>query len=61
MCEIRENVVIGTRADHASQDRTRLGYAVQAHYHAHATVRDNALVANPFGVATFAGARLSRR
>jgi nitrous oxidase accessory protein NosD len=61
MCEIRENVVIGTRADAASQDRSRLGYAVQAHYHAHATVRDNALVANPFGVAAFAGARLSLR
>ena len=59
-CRIEENVVLGTRPDHASQDGSRMGYAVQAHYGAHATVDDNTLVGNPHRFGTFAGARLQR-
>lgn len=59
-CRIAKNVVSGTRADAASQDLTRMGYAVQAHFGALATVEENTLVGNPHGVSAFAGARVRR-
>jgi parallel beta-helix repeat protein len=40
-CEIRRNTVVGTRADVASGDATRMGYGIEAHYNAVAEVEDN--------------------
>lgn len=60
MCHIERNTVTRTRADPASQDLTRMGYAIQAHFQAEATVHNNRLAGNPHGVAAFAGATLDR-
>lgn len=58
MCHIEGNLVTGTRPDAASQDLSRMGYAVQIDFESEATVLENRLHGNPFGVGTFAGARL---
>jgi len=58
-CEVEENTVVGTRPDHASQDRTRLGYAIQAHSGAVVELDDNALGGSPVGA--FVKARIERR
>lgn len=58
MCHIEKNMVARTRPDPASQDLTRMGYAIQAHFEAEATVDENHVEANPHGVAAFAGATL---
>ena len=56
-CEIRRNTVVGTRADTASGDATRLGYGIEAHYNAVAELEDNA--AGRIGA--FAGAEVRDR
>jgi len=60
-CDIQDNTIVGTRADVRSGMRSRLGYPIQANYYAWAEVEDNALVANPRGMATFTGATISGR
>ena len=58
-CEVEGNTVVGTRPDYASQDRTRLGYAIQAHSGAVVELDDNALGGSPVGA--FVKARIERR
>jgi hypothetical protein len=59
MCEIEDNFVAGTRADLASGDRTRLGYAIVAHSGASATINGNTLEGNASPTASFLRARIS--
>lgn len=58
-CHVEGNTVVGTRPDHASQDRTRLGYAIQAHSGAVVELDDNALGGSPVGA--FVKARIERK
>ena len=60
MCDIRDNRVSGTRADTESDDQTRRGYAIQAHFGATATIGDNELVRNDGGIASFFKAKILR-
>ena len=57
-CSIEGNVISGTRADAASQVRTRGGYAIQAHYGASATIANNRLVGNARGLGAFINAEI---
>ncbi|MFN2466973.1 MAG: right-handed parallel beta-helix repeat-containing protein [Gaiellaceae bacterium] len=57
-CAIVRNSVTGTRPDPASGDLTRMGYAIQAHFGAQATLRRNTLVGNARGTSAFFGASL---
>lgn len=59
-CEIERNTIARTRVD-GSDDMTRAGVAIEAHYNAHALLRDNVIVSSPGGVRAFAGATLARR
>ncbi len=61
MCEIEHNVVSGTRADAASGDETRRGYAIVTWWDSDATVGSNTLVANPRGLGAFASARFIQK
>ena len=61
MCEIEHNVVQGTRADTASGDETKLGYAIVTWWDSDATVHKNTLVANPRTLGAFASARFIRK
>lgn len=45
-CDIRENVIRGTQADHASSDRYLHGHAILSHFHGRATVSNNVLERN---------------
>jgi hypothetical protein len=56
-CEIEGNRVAGTRADPGG-GRSRAGWDVVAHYHAHATLSGNTLAR---GSASFVGASLEHR
>ena len=56
-CEIERNDVSGTRPD-GSGMRTRMGYAIQAHYGAKATVSENRLARNAHGVESFLNATI---
>ncbi len=56
-CEIERNHVADTRPD-GSGMRTRMGYAIQAHYGAKATVSENRLVRNARGVQAFLNATI---
>jgi hypothetical protein len=60
-CEIEDNTVVGTRPDRKSGARSRLGYAIQASYHAHAELEGNALHGNPRPTGTFNFAVISGR
>lgn len=60
-CTIEGNLVHGTLADTPSAGRTRLGYAIQAHYGASASVGDNTLVSNARGLGAFLNAEIVRR
>ena len=59
MCEIEGNSVVGTRPDVASDDRTRMGYGILAHYGASAKLVDNTLRDNRHGTGSFLDARIS--
>jgi hypothetical protein len=59
VCEIEDNSVSNTRPDLASGDRTRLGYAIVAHYGAAAKLKRNSLAQNPRTVASFLHASIS--
>jgi parallel beta helix pectate lyase-like protein len=58
-CEIERNTVFGTRADTASGDPSRLGYAIQANFYGHATVEANELSANARDLGAFTGGTVS--
>lgn len=57
-CRIVGNSVAGTSADPESDEGTRQGYAIQAHFGATATLDDNTVVASPYATGTFFGARI---
>ncbi|MGH3091793.1 MAG: right-handed parallel beta-helix repeat-containing protein [Gaiellaceae bacterium] len=59
MCEIEGNSVVGTRPDVASEDRTRMGYGILAHYGASAKLVDNTLRDNRHATGSFLDARIS--
>ena len=58
-CTIERNSVAGTVPDHASGDRTRMGFAIVAHFGARARLADNVLVGNGGRIASFLHARIS--
>ena len=58
-CEIERNSVSGTIPDHASGNRTRMGFAIVAHYGARARLADNVLVGNGGRIASFLHSRIS--
>ena len=58
-CEIEGNSVVGTRPDVASEDRTRMGYGILAHYGASAKLVDNTLRDNRHATGSFLDARIS--
>ena len=60
-CEIEDNTIVGTRADHASGALSRRGYAIQASYYALAEVDGNALVGNARTMRGFSGGRVIGR
>lgn len=57
-CRIVGNSVAGTSPDPESDEGTRQGYAIQAHFGATATLDDNTVVASPYATGTFFGARI---
>ena len=59
VCEIEGNSVVGTRPDVASDDRTRMGYGILAHYGASAKLVDNTLRDNRHATGSFLDARIS--
>ena len=60
-CEIEDNTIVGTRPDREAGVRSRLGYAIQADYHAWADVDDNALSGNARATGEFANGTVSAR
>ena len=60
MCTIEDNSVSGTRADHGSGDKTRMGYGIVAHYGADATIADNRLSGNEHATGSFLRSSISR-
>jgi hypothetical protein len=52
-CKIARNAVTNTAVDPDSDDATRRGYAIQAHYGATATLAGNIIVASPGGIGAF--------
>jgi hypothetical protein len=52
-CRIARNAVSNTAIDPDSDDMTRRGYAIQAHYGATATLAGNVIVASPGGIGAF--------
>ena len=60
MCEVEDNVVVATRPDRSSGDRSRLGYGVLSSYHAEVELGDNELATNPVPVGAVADAHVVR-
>ena len=59
-CEVDRNVVSRIRPDHASDDLTRQGVAIQAHYGARLELGRNRVSASPGGITAVIGARIVR-
>lgn len=59
MCEIKHNVVAGTRID-PSGDPARAGVAIEAQYYAQAVVGHNSVIASPGGTKPFGNATITR-
>lgn len=57
-CEIDDNTVTGTRADPASDDPSRAGYAIQSHFYGKAELGENRLAGNARDLGAFAGGLL---
>jgi hypothetical protein len=57
-CRIAGNSVLRTSADAESDDASRAGYGIQAHFGAKATLEANTVVDSPGGVRAFFGASL---
>ena len=58
MCEIEHNLVTGTRADPASAEMSRRGYAIVSWFESDAAVRGNTLVDNRRGMGAFASSKV---
>jgi len=58
-CEIDDNSVDGIRPDDASGDKTRMGFAILAHYGAKAVIGDNHVSNSPGGTDALLGAEIS--
>jgi nitrous oxidase accessory protein NosD len=58
MCKIEENFVSDTAPDVDSGNRTRLGFAILAHFGATATVEKNRIVRSPGGIASSLRSRI---
>jgi hypothetical protein len=58
MCDVDDNVVVGTRPDISSGDAARRGYGVLSSYHAEVELGDNELAANPVPVGAVADAHI---
>jgi hypothetical protein len=61
MCEIERNSVSGTTPDRTTGDAMRAGYAIQAHFYAHADIDDNHLEDNAQDYGAFAGGWFGRK
>lgn len=61
MCEVEDNVVVATRPDRSSGDRSRLGYGVLSSYHSEVELGDNELATNPVPVGAVADAHVVRK
>ena len=59
MCEIRDNRIVGTRADRASQVRSRAGYAIVAHFGSSADVKRNELDGNARTMRAFVNSEIT--
>jgi hypothetical protein len=60
MCEIRKNVVIGTRSDAAGGNKTRAGFGVEVLFGAEAELSGNDLTRNAATLGVFQSS-LARR
>jgi Right handed beta helix region len=58
-CEIDDNSIDGIRVDDASGDKTRMGFAILAHYGAKAELEDNQVSNSPGGTDALLGAEIS--
>ena len=58
-CEIDDNSIDGSRVDDASGDKTRMGFAILAHYGAKAELGDNQVSNSPGGTDALLGAEIS--
>ena len=58
-CEIADNSIDGIRPDDASGDKTRMGFAILAHYGAKAELGDNQVSNSPGGTDALLGAEIS--
>ncbi len=58
-CEIDDNSIDGIRVDDASGDKTRMGFAILAHYGAKAELGDNQVSNSPGGTDALLGAEIS--
>jgi hypothetical protein len=58
MCEIRRNVVAGTRVD-GDGDPARAGVAIEAQYYAQASVSGNSVIASPGGTRRFSSSTIT--
>lgn len=59
MCEVNQNVIVGTRSDHTGNEATA-GVGIVVNFYAEAELDRNVLVGNARPVALFAQSRLSR-
>jgi hypothetical protein len=58
MCEIKRNVVTGTRSDSASGDKTRAGFGLELLYGAEADLSGNDFARNPLSLGVFLNSRV---
>jgi hypothetical protein len=61
VCDIDRNAIVGTRADRASGDKTRLGHPIVSHFGATARLGRNELSQNAGGVAAFIDGKIETR
>jgi parallel beta-helix repeat protein len=59
MCDVSQNVIVGTRSDHTGNLATA-GVGIEANFYAEADLDRNVLVGNPKPVASFAQSRVIR-
>jgi hypothetical protein len=59
MCDIRENSIVGIRADSSSSDSMREGYGIVSHYWAEAEVEDNHVSESPYEMGEFSDAHIT--
>ena len=59
ICEIKRNVVTGTRSDSAAGDKTRAGFGLEVLYGADAELSDNDFERNPLSLGVFLNSRVT--